>query len=161
MSIPSASSRPDIHKDVRVAEHQCQVSGRRLTIKRRQLLVILLEQEKAVSAYELIDCYYQKHHERLPPTSIYRMLEFLEQEQLAHKLKLANKYVACAHIAGCGSHHAPQFLICSHCYRVKEVILSDTAMADLKAVSAAAGFKMEAPQLEISCVCFDCQSKLR
>ena len=42
--------------------------------------------------------------------SIYRILEFLESQQLVHKLKLTNRYVACVHIT-CNHEHEDRLCV--------------------------------------------------
>ena len=80
------------------AEEQCEQRGARFTPKRRQVLAGLVESDKALSAYELTEYCREHLGFDLLPMSVYRILEFLENEDLAHKLNLANKYVACSHI---------------------------------------------------------------
>ena len=72
----------------------------------------LLESDKALSAYELTEFCRDRLGFDLLPMSVYRILEFLEGEHLAHRLNLANKYVACSHITCEHEHDVPQFLIC-------------------------------------------------
>jgi len=93
------------------AEQLCRQNGTRFTVKRKRVLMSLLKSEKALSAYELIDLYTVEFGESMPAMSIYRILDFLEQEQFVHKLNLANKYVACSHITCDHAHDVPQFVI--------------------------------------------------
>ena len=88
---------------------------------------------------------------------MYRILDFLEEEQLVHKLKLANRYVACTHITCNHQHEVPQFLICNKCFRVEETAISKSVLDSLKGNVKKVGFKMVSPQLEINCVCEDCR----
>jgi Fur family zinc uptake transcriptional regulator len=80
----------------------------------------------------------------------------LEQEHFVHKLLLANKYVACSQINCAKTHEASQFYICSRCGKVKEVAINSEAFEELKRDSVEAGFDIDAPQLEINCVCTEC-----
>ena len=106
------------------AEQHCKNHGVRLTEKRKQVLAGLIQTDKALSAYELIDVCKEQCGEVIPAMSVYRILEFLESENLVHKLKLANKYVVCAHIRCDHAHGVPQFLICGKCNKVKEISIS-------------------------------------
>lgn len=90
--------------------------------------------------------------------SIYRILGFLETEKLVHKLNLANKYVACAHISCDHAHGVPQFLICRNCSKVKEISIKSSTIKDLQATAHDVGFKLISPQLEMNCLCDDCIS---
>lgn len=146
-------------KQKRILEHAeqlCQSRGTRLTKKRKAVLSGLLNSQRALSAYELIDDCRDNLAEKLPPMSMYRILDFLEQEQLVHKLKLANRYVACTHITCDHKHEVPQFLICVQCYQVEETSVSKSMLTSLKKNIRNVGFEMVSPQLEISCLCGDC-----
>jgi Fur family zinc uptake transcriptional regulator len=105
----------------------------------------------------VIDLYQQYFDEKIPAMSVYRILEFLESEKLVHKLKLANKYVACSHIT-C-EHDVPRFLICGVCYQVKEVSIKKSTMIELKSDIEHAGFQLASPQLEMNCICNSCIEK--
>ena len=138
------------------AEQQCKENGTRLTSKRKHILSGLLQSDKALSAYELVEYCKTEFNETIPAMSVYRILEFLQDEHLVHRLDLANKYVACAHIAGEQDHEVPQFLICQLCQRVKEVGISDSVVRSLRRNVRDAGFELESPQLEINCICETC-----
>ncbi|WDE05091.1 transcriptional repressor [Thalassomonas viridans] len=139
------------------AEKQCQQHGSRLTAQRKRVLSLLLQAEKALSAYELLDLFEIHFKQPLAPMSIYRTLEFLESVHLAHKLNIANKYVACAHI-GCGhSHTLSQFLFCQQCQRVDETSLDSSMRAELAGTMKQTGYRLLSPQIELSCICNACQ----
>ncbi len=146
-----------VKKIIEHAETQCQHRGTRLTDKRKTVLMGLLRSQQALSAYELIDVCREKLGEKLSPMSMYRILEFLEEEQLVHKLKLANRYVACTHITCDHQHEVSQFLICIQCYRVEETGISKSMLSSLKSNVKKVGFELVSPQLEINCLCGDCR----
>ena len=138
------------------AEQYCKNNGTRLTLKRKQVLSALVCSTKALSAYDLIDLCEQSYGEKIAAMSVYRILDFLVQINLVHKLKLANKYVACSHISCDHAHRVAQFLICDACYQVKEIQVNSTLMAELKNNVEYAGFQLVSPQLEINCICDQC-----
>jgi len=146
----------DIAQVIDHAEQHCKARGARLTHKRKQVLSGLAGSDKALSAYELIDVCQQQYGEELPAMSMYRILDFLRKEHLVHKLDLANKYVACAHITCDHEHAASQFLICDRCHAVKELMLGDSVMSELTASIEQAGFTLASPKFEINCICADC-----
>jgi len=146
----------NVQKIIDHAEVQCRDRGTRLTEKRKAVLSGLLRSRKAQSAYELVDFCREELGEKLPPMSIYRILDFLEEEQLVHKLKLANRYVACTHITCDHKHEVPQFLICNECYRVEETSISKSMLSALKRNISKVGFELVSPQFEINCLCGDC-----
>lgn len=147
-----------VEKIIERVERQCRENGTRLTKKRKQILSGLLQSDKALSAYELVEYCKSELNESVPAMSVYRILAFLQDEQLVHKLNLANKYVACAHIDGEHAHEASQFLICQSCQRVKEVDIGDSVVKSLRQNVLDAGFELGNPQLEINCICEGCAS---
>ena len=118
----------------------------------------MLQSEKALSAYELIDFCKARFGETIPVMTVYRILDFLQDEHLVHKLNLANKYVACAHITCDHAHDVPQFLICGQCQKVEEVRINTSIIAGLRNNVEQAGFHLASPQLEMNCVCDACMA---
>jgi Fur family zinc uptake transcriptional regulator len=141
------------------AEQYCNSHGSRLTQKRKHVLHSLLESDKALSAYELIDECKARFDKTLPATSMYRILEFLKKERLVHKLSLANKYVACSHITRDHECGASQFLICTKCQKVKEVSVKASVVGELCSSIESAGFRLASTQFEINCICDHCVAK--
>ena len=148
----------DIESVIDEAEQRCRGRGARLTAKRKQVLAGLLHAKSALSAYELVDYCRSEYGYAIPAMSVYRILDFLESQHLVHKLNLANKYVACAHIACDHDHAVPQFLICSRCQRVEEINVSAATIDALQRSVRDAGFELVSPQLEMNCLCEDCKT---
>ncbi len=144
---------------IKHAEKQCAARGSKLTEKRSHVLKGLLHAKKALSAYELIDYCREKFDQQLPAMSVYRILEFLESENLVHRLELAKKYVACSHIACDHTHETPQFLICNNCHTVEEISISNSIIHSLRSTVSKAGFHLASPQLEFECYCGVCGPK--
>ncbi len=143
---------------IRHAEQQCKVHGTRLTDKRKQVLTGLLKSSKALSAYILVDLCKKEFGETIPAMTVYRILDFLEEENLAHKLKIANKYVACSHIP-CDHKHQPQFLICTQCLKVEEISIDYAIIQALEKNVIQAGFQVVNTKFEMDCVCDECKKQ--
>lgn len=141
---------------IQSAERHCKDHGTRLTEKRKLVLTGLIQSEMALSAYELIAEVKKQYNQDLAAMSVYRILDFLESEKLVHKLKLANKYIACEHISCDHAHGVSQFLICGQCNKVKEINIKPATMAELQTTVDEAGFKLISPQFEMNCICADC-----
>ncbi|NCF75595.1 MAG: transcriptional repressor [Proteobacteria bacterium] len=131
----------------------------KLTAKRAQVLEGLVRSKKALSAYALTDYCRQELGYELWPMSVYRILEFLEENNLIHRLNTTNKYIACSHIICEHSHQAPQFLICKSCSKVEEVSIPKTVVASVGKAAGEAGFRLASKQLEIECYCSDCPTQ--
>lgn len=138
------------------AQDICSHSGGRLTEKRKRILEVLLVSKTPLSAYEVADSYNRSAQTSMPTMSVYRILEFLESEQLVHKLSSANKYMACSHIACSHAHGVPQFLICGKCQTVKEIAIAKRIIEELDNQVAGAGYKLMNSQLELQCLCDNC-----
>ncbi len=141
------------------AHDMCVHSGNRLTEKRKRILELLVTSKIPLSAYEVASAYNETADAAMPAMSVYRILEFLESEQLVHKLTSANKYVACSHITCDHRHEVPQFLICGNCQSVKEIAITKSIIDDLDLQVKKAGYKLMNSQLELDCLCDDCVSK--
>ena len=141
------------------AEQHCKQHGERLTIKRKQVLLGLIKSGRAMSAYELVDYCKDELGESLPAMSVYRILDFLQQQQLVHKLNLANKFVACSHISCAHAHAVPQFLICGSCQKVKEISINKQVLAELQNNVNDAGYQLQSPQFEMNCLCDECSAE--
>jgi Fur family transcriptional regulator, zinc uptake regulator len=139
------------------AQAECGRSGLRLTDKRCNVLKILLQAGEPLSAYDLADRYRDEVGKSLSAMSAYRMLDFLQQAGLVHKLETTNQYVACSHIACEHEHQVPQFLICDRCHTVQEVGLRKQLLNELKASIENTGFMLASQQLELHGVCEQCR----
>lgn len=145
-----------LNKIVEAAKKDCEAHGAPVTTKRVNVLSVLLLSNKAVSAYEIADLYEQMFHKPVPVITVYRVLDFLQSKNLAHKLETANKYVVCTHADCNRGHPASQFLICKQCLRVKELSMSTLNFGELKHTIEQAGFHLNSHQLEMNCICNDC-----
>jgi Fur family zinc uptake transcriptional regulator len=75
------------------------------------VLELLLQTGQPAKAYDLIAVYGEDGVAAKPPT-VYRALEFLVRQGLAHRIESLNAYVAC-HIGD--RTHMAAFLICTCC----------------------------------------------
>jgi Fur family zinc uptake transcriptional regulator len=144
---------------IKQAELSCKNHGARLTDKRKIILSSLVKSEKAMSAYELIDACKNYFDENISAMTMYRILEFLEEEHLIHKLNLSNKYVACSHIT-CDHEHdeVPLFLICNKCNNVEETSIIRSMMNSLKQRIEDSKCQLVSSQLEVFCLCQTCSN---
>lgn len=136
------------------AEAICAARGTRLTPIRRRVLEALLASHQPLGAYDVIDR-LARHGDRLSPITIYRALDFLRDNGLAHRIESRNAFIACAHEHGAGD--PVVFLICEKCGTVGEAAAA--AVADtIKNASRAAGFTPKTPVIEITGICSHCKA---
>ena len=123
---------------------------------RKLILEVLIRSNTPLSAYEIADQFNKFAEQAMQPMSAYRILDFLVSENLVHKLSSANKYVACSHIACSHAHEVPQFLICRKCHKVKEIGIKKSIVEDLRESVSTAGYTLMNSQLELDCLCEEC-----
>ena len=140
------------------AQEICKKEGAKLTPKRANVLSTLVQAEQAMSAYELAEQYRELYKQSIPAMSVYRILDFLAEVSLVHKLTSANKYIACSHISCSHEHQVPQFLICETCNSVTEIAIKSSVMAELTESVKKTGFDLTTNQLELKGFCKDCQN---
>ena len=144
---------------LRAAEVSCSENGARLTQRRRQVLSALMQSSSPLSAYEVLDLCNRSTASAMPAMSVYRILDFLEQQLLVHRLSTSNKYVSCAHII-CDHKHfqTTHFLLCEGCSSVEEVDATEEASEALEQMAKTVGFKLTTQQFELSGICTTCQN---
>ena len=147
----------DYQSVMTAAEQKCLQQGIKFTKRRKQVLSVLIEADVALSAYEIAERCNAGSDSSMPAMSVYRILDLFQEQNLIHKLDIANKYVCCAHISCSHEHDNSQFLICGSCRHVEEISLSDDAVQALQTAASAAGFNAISPQLEIKGRCSRCE----
>ena len=146
----------DYQSVMTAAEQKCLHQGIKFTKRRKQVLSVLIEADVALSAYEIAERCNVGSDSNMPAMSVYRILDLFQEQNLIHKLDIANKYVCCAHISCSHEHDNSQFLICGSCRHVEEISLSDDAVQALQTAASAVGFNAISPQLEIKGRCSRC-----
>jgi len=149
-----------ISKTVELATQKCKAHGVPITRARVNLFSVLLASDKALSAYELADLYEEAFLKPIPAVTVYRVLDFLQDRYLVHKLETANKFVACSQLDCDHAQLASQFLICNQCLTVKELDMCQEKFEELKEVIEEAGFHLDTRQLEMNCVCTACHTDI-
>lgn len=146
----------DTEKIIKKSQEACALAGVKLTNKRKNVLIVLLNSKTPLSAYDIADNYKRQFQDSLPVMSVYRMLDFLIKERLVHKLETSGQYISCAHIACDHQHEAPQFLICDHCGNVKEVGIKKPIVNEIERSVKKIGFTLTNSQLELHGICKRC-----
>lgn len=134
------------------AEQACGERGLRLTPLRRRVLQSLAGSHAPIGAYEIVER-LGKAGEPAPPMSVYRALEFLVAERLAHRIESKNAYLACNHGHDVGE--VVMFLMCERCSTVAEVA-SRTVGRDVGEAARSIGFDARTQVLEIAGLCENC-----
>ncbi|MGF6773139.1 Fur family zinc uptake transcriptional regulator [Paraburkholderia sp. GAS199] len=138
------------------AEAHAALHGLALTPLRRQVYAAILASERAVGAYELLDA-LEPQRGRVPPTTVYRTLDFLLANGFVHRIESKNAFVACCEI---GVPHRGQFLICDRCSTTVE-IPGDELADQLSHTAPAQGFVVHRQVVELSGLCAPCAHAAR
>ena len=130
MSAAHNHDKQELSLTERVEQARAIVEGaqERFTPLRAHVLELIIEDGKAVKAYDLLDRLKPEVGSPKPPT-VYRALEFLSRHGLIHRVEALNAFIACNHNHthdhnhdhGVGSHrHLAEFFICEKCFSVDE-----------------------------------------
>ena len=149
---PAAHRHQDcLQSAITIAQQQCDASGQRFTRLRRRVLELVWQSHEPVKAYDILGELKQDSESSAPPT-VYRALDFLQEQGLVHKIESLNAYV------GCGDpkeSHSCQFFICHDCGTVAE--LDDADIRNLiKKKAKGLGFKIDDEMVEIRGHCQEC-----
>ena len=140
-----------INDAMQEAEQLCAKEKLQFTPVRRRVLEILLNEHRALGAYEILEILSNEGMGSQPPVA-YRALDFLVKNRLAHRIERLNAYAACAHL---GHDHVPAFLICRGCKAVAEAE-TELSQGRLGQAAKTTGFHIERIVVEAEGLCPAC-----
>ena len=140
-----------INGGIQTATERCRAEGLQLTPVRLRVLEILLNQHRAMGAYEILDILREEGLGSQPPV-VYRALDFLTRHGFAHKIERLNAFVACSH-SDCD--HVPAFLICTSCNLVAEASSHQVGQA-MRDAAEDIGFAVTRMVVEAEGLCPSC-----
>jgi Fur family transcriptional regulator, zinc uptake regulator len=125
-------------------------SARPLSATQERVLALLSEAGKPLSAYDLLNL-LRGEGVNAPPT-VYRALDRLMRDGLAHRIESLNAFVACNQ-----PHHRElaAFAICDHCGKVSEMMDHDLE-GRLFAAAGRTGFHASKATVELHGHCARC-----
>mgnify|MGYP003669773552 FL=1 len=129
--------------------------GARMTGLRRDVLSVLHHEARALGAYEIVE-QLEDDGKSSAPAAIYRVLDFLVENGLAHKIEGLSAYSACSG-AGVEGPHASVLLVCLDCGAVAENPCK--IEAPLGGFEARTGFHPLSITVESLGVCAACQAE--
>jgi Fur family zinc uptake transcriptional regulator len=146
------------------AATECAARGAQLTELRRQVLRLVLDAPQPIGAYALLDRLRADRPGAAPPT-VYRALDFLQEQGLVHRVERLNAFVGCAgpdmlHHCGHGHDHPHQFLICAACGMTLE-ICDDAVATSIADAARRAGFAPNRATVEVEGRCAACIAAAR
>ena len=136
------------------ARDLCCRRGERLTPIRSLVLSALYTDHRPLSAYELIERLALADGQKRAAVSVYRALDFLIAQGLAHRIESRNAFIACP------LDHGPDdlvvFMICRQCGGVDETHAPEIAQA-LDLIARRQAFDPQTPMLEVTGLCAHCR----
>ena len=141
-----------VEEALQALQAHCGAQGLKFTPLRKRVFEILLEEHKALGAYDILARLRAEGFSAQPPVA-YRHLDFLVANGFAHKIERLNAFIACTHI---GAVHDPAFLICRECRTVSET-MSDGSILALHHKASDADFQIEDSVVEAIGTCPDCR----
>jgi Fur family zinc uptake transcriptional regulator len=135
---------------------QCANRGLHLTNLRRRLMGLLLKAGKPVKAYDLIE-QSAVLGRRLTPATVYRVLDFLMENGLVHKVNAINAFVACTEQDG-ALDHQPLILVCPTCQKTTEINDPDLSIMVFEKLNDL-GYALKRGSIEIHGHCGLCEEK--
>ena len=117
----------------------------------KKVLELVWNSHKPIKAYDILAMLSTEDFVEKPPT-VYRALEFLQENNLVHKIESQNAFIGCNH-----DHDSfdSKFLICDVCDEVEELTVPKLNKA-LKDICNKEGFIPKAVNVEIHGTCTQC-----
>ena len=133
------------------AEKICLRRKCRLTPIRKKVLELIWKSHKPIKAYDLLAELSSQDFIEKPPT-VYRALDFLQDNHLIHRIESMNAYIGCN-----VEHHSSdsKFFICDECNEVEELV-EEKINKSLLAASKKQGFIPNIVNIEIHGTCAQC-----
>ncbi len=135
------------------AEAICQERGVRLTEIRRRVLEVIWSGHRPLGAYDILATLAHENGGKPQPPTVYRALEFLQEQGLVHRVESLNAFVGCPLP---DEHHRGQLLLCRACGDAVELV-EEQGMNALQRSAEAMGFKVESFTVELSGLCPICR----
>ncbi len=95
----------------------CVQNAANLTPIRERTFSLIWQSPSPVGAYDLLDQLAAEGFNSAPPT-VYRALNFLQEQGLIHKISSRNTYMGCRYL---DQPHEGHFVLCDDCNQVLEI----------------------------------------
>lgn len=130
--------------------------GFKLTSLRKDILQILAQVNLPLGAYAILEILRKTRQSAEPPT-VYRVLEFLEKQNVVHRLSHNNTYILCQNLDH--EHQTSIVFTCKKCQHSAEFI--DSKISNyLARISVEHHIILENQVLEVTGECKNCSKQL-
>lgn len=133
-------------------EALCNTRSIKLTPIRREVLLLVWQSHKAIKAYDILE---QLNKYSAKPPTVYRALNFLQEQGFIHKIESLNAYTGCPNPQ---IPHQGFLLICDYCGNISELYEPEIA-TKIEAQSHEQNFIIQKTVIEIHGICENCQQR--
>lgn len=130
------------------------ISHIKLTPLRKEVLTILHEKNAPMGAYEILEELKKQRTNAEPPT-VYRVLNFLVEKKLIHRIESQNTYVCCSQLAKDPTQHQAILFSCTNCQTSSE-FNDDDVFTSIMKFSAKNQLKADDSVIEMTGLCQKC-----
>ncbi len=145
-----------IAEALKKAHDLCQQKGARLTPLRETVLKLVWQSHQPIGAYDILAALTKQESRPAQPPTVYRALEFLQEQGLVHRLSSINAYVGCTNPrAHANQVHKSGFLICKQCcitIEVEDPVINKV----LQRCAKEHGFSLLDASIELTGLCCNC-----
>jgi Fe2+ or Zn2+ uptake regulation protein len=133
--------------------------GERITIVRREIITILSESHKPLSANELIKTLLSRRISA-NKTTVYRQLDLLQEYDMIHEIRFhdrTRRYELMKENSKDHHHH----LVCLKCKTIEDINFKEDLARQEKTILNKKGFKVTQHALEFFGICKKCRKRVR
>ncbi|MBL6621281.1 MAG: transcriptional repressor [Rickettsiales bacterium] len=135
-------------------QKECLKRKLRLTADRELAFKIISEQKQPIKAYDLLDI-FKKYKKNSKPPTIYRALDFLQENGFIHKINILNSFCNCTHM---DDEHNCQLFICNQCNKVNEYC-NNKILEEINSEANDNAFSVRNIVTEIYGICRECNEQ--
>jgi len=135
------------------AQDLCIKHNMHFTPLRRQVLKLIWQNHIPLKVHTIVEKLKLVGME-VKPISVYRVLDFMQEYGLVHKLTSQNSFLGCSHPS---INHNCYFIICQVCYKVEEACQEDV-LNNIHMSLDKKNFLPKHITLEIQGICQECQN---
>ena len=148
-----------IEKAMNDAKAICRAKKTRLTTLRELVLELIWQNHEPLGAYQLMDKLRERYDGNVAPPTVYRALDFLQENGLVHRLATLNAYIGCSQLHQ--RDHQPSFFICKECNKAMEVNTPRVTQAIREIASARQFSANTGGAVEVVGLCNSCSRNSR
>lgn len=130
----------------------CQTHSIKLTPLRERIFYIIAATEQPLTAYTILEI-LQRETPKAQVMSVYRVLDFLLENGLIHRIESLNAVMPCNHLF---EQHLSQWLICRECGNTEEYALP-ALQQGIAEIEKHTGFAVTMPTIELQGICANCR----